>query len=146
MPTQNSASRHTRTNLIQRKQGWYARYFIPKDLQPLVGRTEVVRTLRTKDKLEAHRRLPATIAEIQREAAAQVRPAAATNYLNPASVVQELERLEDAVRYDRSDTYFPSRRRGQYLATENLHGQGLIDTCSCVRARNLRETGGLKER
>lgn len=102
MPQQNTVSRRARTNLLQRKQGWYARYFVPKLQQPLVGRREVVRTLGTRDKLEAHRRLPAALAEIQREMDRQAQDPAQTDYRSPEAVVRELERHEDAIRRDRT--------------------------------------------
>lgn len=102
MSQQNTATRRVRTNLLQRKQGWYARYFVPKHQQPLLGRREVVRTLGTRDKLEAHRRLPAALAEIQREVDGQPQRTGRIDYRNAELVVRELERHEDTIRRDRT--------------------------------------------
>lgn len=107
MPSQNVAPARKRTNLLQRKQGWYARYFVPKHLQGAYGRREVQRTLGTRDKLEANRRLPTVLSELQREVAEAVRSRIPVDYSSPADVVRELEAIEAAV------------RRGEYTSPDD---------------------------
>jgi site-specific recombinase XerD len=56
-----------RSNLKQRKLGWYARLGVPPELQSVIGKTEIVRTLKTRDLREANRRKHAVLAAMQEE-------------------------------------------------------------------------------
>lgn len=56
-----------KANLKRRKQTWFARYFVPKNLQAAYGRTEVVQSLRTRDLQEARRLLPIALHRIALE-------------------------------------------------------------------------------
>lgn len=61
--------------LKQRKRTWYARLRVPRELQPIVGRAEYVRTLETRDLSEANRRKHAVLAELHTELQRAVRAA-----------------------------------------------------------------------
>jgi len=41
--------------LKQRRKGWYVRVSVPKHAQEAVGRPEITRSLKTRDKAEANR-------------------------------------------------------------------------------------------
>lgn len=55
------------TYLFQRRQGWYVRKKIPKDLQPIFKKKLITRSLKTRDKVEAERRKYFMLAEIEQE-------------------------------------------------------------------------------
>jgi integrase len=55
------------THLKRRRQTWYARHTIPPSLQGVLGRSEFVRSLKTRDLREANHRKHAVLAEMQRE-------------------------------------------------------------------------------
>jgi integrase len=54
-------------HLKQRGHTWYARLAIPTRLQRVFGKSEIVRSLKTRDLREANRRKHAVLAELQRE-------------------------------------------------------------------------------
>jgi len=58
-----------RSNLRQRRQGWAAVYYVPKEFQKVVGKREIVRGLGTRDLREAAKRKHAVLAEIAKEIA-----------------------------------------------------------------------------
>lgn len=115
MAAKNTASPRKRNNLLQRKQGWYARYYVPKHQQQAFGRAEVQRTLRTRDKLEAHRRLPAVLAELQREVDETVAERRAVDYGNAVDVMRELDIIDART------------RRGDYPEPSDPAEVGLAD-------------------
>lgn len=86
-----------RQNLLRRKQTWYARYFVPKEQQAAYGRAEVQRTLKTRDLLEAKRRLPAVIAQIQLEIE-EVLADRLPDYASASDVLRELAAIEARIR------------------------------------------------
>jgi integrase len=55
------------THLKKRRQTWYARHTIPPSLQGVLGRSEFVRSLKTRDLREANQRKHAVLAQMQRE-------------------------------------------------------------------------------
>lgn len=55
------------THLKRRHQTWYARLAVPPSLQAALGKSELVRSLKTRDLREANRVKHAVIAEMQRE-------------------------------------------------------------------------------
>jgi hypothetical protein len=55
------------THLKKRRQTWYARHTIPPSLQGVLGRSEFVRSLKTRDLREANQRKYAVLAQMQRE-------------------------------------------------------------------------------
>jgi integrase len=54
-------------HLKKRRQTWYARHTVPPSLQGVLGRSEFVRTLKTRDLREANQRKHAVLAQMQRE-------------------------------------------------------------------------------
>ena len=52
------------SNLKRRHQTWFARVAVPRNLQSLIGKTEVLRSLKTRDLREANRRKHRVLAEI----------------------------------------------------------------------------------
>lgn len=87
-----------RQNLLRRKQTWYARYFVPKEHQSAFGRAEVQRTLKTRDLVEAKRRLPATIAQIQWEIEEALTNRGLPDLGNKSDVLRELAAIEARIR------------------------------------------------
>ncbi len=78
--------------LQRRGHRFYCRVAVPKDLRSVVGRTEIIRPLRTGDYAEALRRLPLVSAEVDAELAAARRklrrePAAALSEHEAKQVV-----------------------------------------------------------
>lgn len=94
MAAKNTASRRNRNNLLQRKLTWYARYYVPKDVQPDFGRAEVQRTLATRDKLEAHRRLPAVLAQLQSEVEEAIESKRPVDLRSESYVRRQLDLIE----------------------------------------------------
>lgn len=123
MAAQNTASPRNRTNLLQRKQTWYARYYVPKHLQAAFGRAEVQRTLGTRDKLEAHRRLPATLAELQREVAEVVNGREPVDYGNTADVLRELDAISAKIKRGE----YPQPHSPGEVALVDMHLDELLD-------------------
>jgi integrase len=54
-------------HLKQRGRTWYARLTVPLKLQSVLGKTDIVRSLKTRDLREANRKKHAVLAELQRE-------------------------------------------------------------------------------
>lgn len=52
------------SNLKRRHQTWFARVAVPRNLQAIVGQTEVLRSLKTRDLREANKRKHRVLAEI----------------------------------------------------------------------------------
>jgi integrase len=67
-----------RPNLKRRGHMYFARYYVPANLQATYGRAEVLRTLKTRDRMEAQRLLPAALVklanEVSRAVGSQGRP------------------------------------------------------------------------
>ena len=55
------------THLKKRRQTWYARHTVPPVLQGVLGRSEFVRSLKTRDLREANQRKHAVLAQMQSE-------------------------------------------------------------------------------
>lgn len=77
------------THLKRRHQTWYVRLAVPPELQKRLGRTEIVRSLRTRDLREANRRKHRVLAELKEflaraEANATLPPEAAESFLAAA--------------------------------------------------------------
>jgi len=84
--------------VFRRGHKWFVRYYIPKSLQPLVGKTEVVRTLKTNDHREAKQLAPSVVAHIQRKLGTVERaPEVSLPTSDPRSVLQEALRLRSLV-------------------------------------------------
>lgn len=99
MPPRTKSSAPAKTpNLFQRYNTWYVRYQVPKSLQPVFGKAEVVRTLGTQDKREATKRLHAAYAAMQAEVAELVRRRRPVDHGCPSAVAAELEAIALAVR------------------------------------------------
>lgn len=58
-----------KTNLKQRHQTWYARLTVPPSLRAAVGKSEIVRSLKTRDLREANRLKHRVLADLQSELA-----------------------------------------------------------------------------
>lgn len=56
-----------KTNLLLRDRTYYARIAVPRRLWPLIGKREIVRTLRTRDIAEARRRRHKVVHEVNEE-------------------------------------------------------------------------------
>jgi len=52
-------------NLIKRRLGWYARVVVPPQLRSVVGKRELIKTLQTRDVVEANRRKHQVIADLK---------------------------------------------------------------------------------
>ncbi|HET9776074.1 MAG TPA: site-specific integrase, partial [Gemmatimonadaceae bacterium] len=124
MPSKDTATATGRNNLLQRKLTWYARYFVPLALQSAFGKKEVQRTLQTRDKMEARRRLPTALSQLQREVAEAVRKRMPLDLSSAAVVLEELESIEAAVRRgEYSVSADPMDLDPVELAVENLLDQ-----------------------
>jgi integrase len=55
------------THLKKRAQTWYARLAVPPSLQPLIGKTEIVRSLKTRDLREANQKKHRVLADLRDE-------------------------------------------------------------------------------
>lgn len=78
------------TNLKRRKNIWFARALVPKSLQPVVGKSEVLRTLGTGDLREANQRKHAVLDAIYKEWAALT--------TQPIRGTDEAQRIADEAR------------------------------------------------
>ena len=61
-------------NLKRQKQTWYARATVPAHLRSIVGKSEVLRTLKTRDLVEANKRKHSVLATLHAEWAALAAP------------------------------------------------------------------------
>jgi integrase len=83
------------SHLKLKRHVWFARLIVPPHLRPAVGRTELLRTLKTRDIGEANRRKHMVLAEMQRE----ITQAELTNVLpDKASVGYIIEVAKGQVR------------------------------------------------
>jgi hypothetical protein len=56
-----------RRYLVRQRQGWYVRVKVPKELKAQVGKSEIVRTLQTRDLAVAQSRRWSVVSEVMRE-------------------------------------------------------------------------------
>src|SRR5688572_10707466 len=83
--------------LKKRKQGWYVQVAVPRELQALLGKSPIMRSLRTRDLVEANRRKHEVIAGILsdfRQASAVAPPPAD---MSPEGILQSAMRLRDGI-------------------------------------------------
>lgn len=78
------------SHLKRRKLGWYVQVAIPREHQAALQRKTIVRSLQTRDEIEAHRRKHAVIADIFSEIqqASAVAPATAVVQKTPEDLLQ----------------------------------------------------------
>ena len=128
----------------QRKNGyWYVRKRVPEDVRRIVGKTEFVESLKTKDKSEAAARAPEVIAEVDRrisEARLKLAPKRHdTLKLKPKDlhvladmcIAYQVEQMEEAHHivdyinhlHDLSDGFRPSKRAADRLLLEFLEAR-----------------------
>jgi integrase len=83
--------------LKKRKLGWYVQVAVPRELQPILGTSPILRSLRTRDEAEARKRRHGTIATIFSEfrQAAAVTPAPSAS--TPEGMLQAALRNREAI-------------------------------------------------
>lgn len=84
-------------NLKRRHQSWYARLRVPPALQPVLGKSELVRSLHTRDLAEANRRKHAVLADMH-ASLERARMEAALPRDSAEAVIASARRMADAVK------------------------------------------------
>ncbi|MEQ9487439.1 MAG: tyrosine-type recombinase/integrase [Alphaproteobacteria bacterium] len=88
-------------NLVQQGHTWYVRYVVPTKWRKIVGKSAIVRTLKTRDLDEANRRKHGKLDEIIRQVEAQVFQRTGSN----SEAVAALNELLEAPDEERQDIY-----------------------------------------
>ena len=110
--------------LQQEGLSWYVRVRVPQDIQCVIGKKEIKKTLKTRDKLEAERFKYAVIAQIFEEFSLARNPKEPSRIVEPETVVQSLI-PDDSLRKSHQlavelDSYSLSEAIEMYLVEKRL--------------------------